>query len=101
MPNRIGNVYVWFTVNNARTLTGQDDLPPDVLFMATLQSLGAVEALQLNPRDFSGNVAAVMRGWPATDNNITGSVLLVDDIQFTRSGNNIRCSDAGLACNGQ
>ena len=89
IPNRAGNVYLWFTVNNSRALTGQVNLPADVIYKATLQSADAVDFLKIDPRDFTGNVGAVIRGWPATDNNITGSVLLIDDIRFTASGKNI------------
>ena len=86
IPDRAGNVYLWFTLKNQQKITDQENLPANQPFQATLQSVDIVEFLGIDERDFPRGVEAVIRGWPATEKNITGSVLLVDDVNITGSG---------------
>lgn len=86
VPDRAGNVYLWFTLKNQQKLTDREDLPANQPFQATLQSVDVVEFLDIDERDFPRGVEAVIRGWPATEKNITGSVLLVDDVNITGRG---------------
>jgi hypothetical protein len=86
IPDRAGNVFLWFTLKNQQKLTDEKDLPANQPFQATLQSVDVVEFLQIDEQDFPRGVDAVIRGWPATEKNTTGSVLLVDDINITSSG---------------
>jgi len=85
IPDREGNVYLWFTLKNQQKITDQENLPADQPFQATLQSVDIVKSLGIDERDFPQGVEAVIRGWPATDKNISGSVLLVDEVNVTGS----------------
>lgn len=82
IPEVAGNVYLWFSTTTQNTLTDQRDLPDDFRFKATLQSSGVLEKMDLSERELPRGTDAVLRGWLATDLNISGSVLLVDDIEI-------------------
>lgn len=86
MPEGPGNVYLHFTVKNPQRLTGEKSLERDRLFRATLQTAQAVEFMEIDERDFPQGANAVIRGWPATRKNMTGSVFLVDDVNIVGSG---------------
>ena len=73
IPDRAGNVYLWFTLKNQHKITDDQDLPAQQPFKATLQSVDIVKSMQIDERDFPRGVEAVIRGWPATEKNITGS----------------------------
>lgn len=89
MPEDVGNVVLWFTAENAGKLAHFSELPADFRFKGMLQSADAVRALDLSERDFPEGVEAVVRGWPATDRNVTGTALLIDDITIVSSGRTI------------
>ena len=73
VPGHAGNVYLWFTLKNPRKLMDQEGVEPGQLFKATLQSVKMVQSLGIDEWDFPRGADAIIRGWTATDRNITGS----------------------------
>ena len=89
LPEDAGTAVMLFTTRNPKLLASYSDLPSDFLFKGMLQSADVVRSLELSERDFPRGGEVILRGWPATDRNFTGSALLIDDIQIVASGKTI------------
>ncbi len=62
------------------------------VYHATLQLADEARRLGLSHRSFRVGSQAVIRGWPATEQNISPSILLVDEI-ISPGGNTIALHD--------
>ncbi|MEM8560941.1 MAG: hypothetical protein AAGF57_01835 [Pseudomonadota bacterium] len=89
IPERDGNVHLWFSLNNEARLAQNERIQTVVPIKATMQSKAVVERLGVRERDFPNGVQAVIRGWPAQRNNFSGSLFLIDEILIEGSGKRI------------
>ena len=86
LPEADGNAILLFSVDGPQRQLGVRDVDARYVFRATLQLADEVRRLNLSQRELGHGAKAVLRGWPSTPKNLSGSVLLVDDIELASAG---------------
>ncbi len=85
MPDS-GYAELLFTIDSIGRGTDETTFDPERVFVATLQLAGTAKRLGANAKSFKRGVEARVWGWPATPENVTSSVLLIDEITFVHGG---------------
>ena len=86
VPELTGTVEVLFTLDLPAEVLDQGQLEADHVFHATVQTAGEFRNLKLNTRNFGRGRKALLRGWPPSEDNLTASLMLVDEIELSHNG---------------
>lgn len=77
-----GLALVKFTMDLPQEVMARANWRADHLFYAVLQLGDDVKRKGITSRHFGQGKAVVLRGWPPTERNVSGSLMLVEEIRF-------------------
>jgi hypothetical protein len=86
LPPEGGAAHLLFTLPLPEKTLQQAHFEAEQVFHATLQTAGEFRRLRLSERDFTHGRKALLRGWPASDEEEEASVMLVYEIELQHSG---------------
>lgn len=81
-----GVAVLTFTLDLPGTVLARIPGSADQLFHAVLQTAQEVKRKGLSRRSFGRGKGVLLRGWPASEANTSGSMMLVEEIQFDNGG---------------